>query len=69
MRATLDVLGEIGFREVTLWVLEGNDRARRFYERWRFEPDGSTKTDERFGFPISEIRYRRSLLSPLPDHR
>jgi GNAT superfamily N-acetyltransferase len=42
----------------TLWTLEDNARARRFYERcgWRF--DGATKDDDRETFVLREVRYR-----------
>jgi ribosomal protein S18 acetylase RimI-like enzyme len=61
MDATLVQLAEQGFDEVTLWVLEGNERAIRFYERAGFSPDGSTKVDDSRGFPLHEVRYRRAL--------
>jgi GNAT superfamily N-acetyltransferase len=45
----------------TLWVLKGNDRACRFYERSGWSPDGATKTEERWGVPSPELRYRKQL--------
>ncbi|MCJ1676670.1 GNAT family N-acetyltransferase [Streptomyces sp. APSN-46.1] len=42
-----------------LWVLEGNERARRFYERAGFGPDGATSADEVAGVPVPEVRYHR----------
>lgn len=42
-----------------LWVLEPNMRARRFYEREGWSPDGGQKLHQRSG--VMEIRYRRSL--------
>jgi RimJ/RimL family protein N-acetyltransferase len=49
-----------GYGCITLWVLEGNARARRFYERAGFAPDGASH-----GLPdlggVTEIRYRRAL--------
>ncbi len=53
-------LRDTGYREATLWVLDTNRRARAFYERTGWTPDGATKQEE-FGLPITEIRYRRSL--------
>lgn len=35
-RELLKRLGELGIRSVFLWVLDGNDRAARFYERLGF---------------------------------
>lgn len=40
-----------------LWVAERNPRARRFYERNGFRPDGAHVVDEDLG--ISEVRYVR----------
>ena len=54
-------LAGLGYTDVTLWVLDGNTRARRFYERAGWAPDGAAKTDQSWGFPIPEVRYRRSL--------
>ncbi|MEV0397348.1 GNAT family N-acetyltransferase [Polymorphospora rubra] len=59
MAAGLRRLEEVGYHEVTLWVLETNWRARRFYEAGGWRVDGSTKTDCSRGFPLAEIRYRR----------
>lgn len=38
---------ECGFNEVMLWVLKGNDRAIKFYERMGMTFDGKTKTEMR----------------------
>ena len=61
MEAALDALRELGFREATLWVLDDNPRARRFYERTGWATDGAEKPDEFFGVAIREVRYRRRL--------
>ena len=49
-----------GYSAVTLWVLRDNQRARRFYERAGFAPDGATNELTRLGGVI-ELRYRRTL--------
>jgi len=49
------------FSHATLWVLDSNARARRFYERNGWEPDGATKTDDRDGFVLDEVRYHIDL--------
>ncbi|MBA3307848.1 MAG: GNAT family N-acetyltransferase [Chloroflexi bacterium] len=54
-------LTEQGFEEATLWVLDSNARARRFYEAAGWHFDGSTKEDERPGGVLHEVRYRRPL--------
>lgn len=48
----------IGKEPATLWVLEGNDRARAFYRRHGFREDG-TRVDEPF-FGVPEIRMVRT---------
>jgi ribosomal protein S18 acetylase RimI-like enzyme len=52
--------GAAGYQSITLWVLRDNERARRFYERAGFAPDGATNVLTGLG-DILEIRYRRSL--------
>jgi GNAT superfamily N-acetyltransferase len=47
-----------GFEEATLWVLENNPRARRFYEAAGWTLDGATKAGVLLGTPVSEVRYR-----------
>lgn len=51
----------VGYRALTLWVLTSNDRARRFYERVGFAPDGESKVETRAGYSLAELRYRRDL--------
>jgi len=45
-----------GYTHVSLWVLEENMNARRFYERKGFMHDG-TKKAIRIGIELIEIRY------------
>lgn len=54
----LGVLAEAGRDDVTLWVLEANDRARQFYATFGFGHDGTRKLRD-FGEPVPELRYRR----------
>jgi ribosomal protein S18 acetylase RimI-like enzyme len=58
MEHALEVLTAAGRDDITLWVLEANDRARRFYETFGFAPDGKRMLRE-FGVPVPEVRYRR----------
>jgi ribosomal protein S18 acetylase RimI-like enzyme len=51
------------FREASLWVLATNARARRFYDAAGWSPDGGEKVDQSLGFPLAEVRYRRSLVA------
>ncbi len=52
-----------GYREATLWVLEANPRARRFYESFGWTADGAEKSFERLGVSAPELRYRKTLVS------
>ncbi len=49
-----------GCRRAVLWVLADNARARRFYERAGFAPDGGTNILTGLG-GVTEVRYSRSL--------
>ena len=44
-----------------LWVLEDNPRARGFYERGGWVPDGVRKAEERLGVRAPEVRYRKDF--------
>jgi GNAT superfamily N-acetyltransferase len=63
MDATLARMAKAGFVQVTLWVLDSNVRARRFYEAGGWSADEGQKLDESRGFPITQVRYRRSFWS------
>ena len=52
------------YAEATLWVLEDNPRARRFYESAGWHPDGGRQTVERLGVSPPEVRYRKRLHPP-----
>jgi hypothetical protein len=47
-----------GYREVTLWVLDTDERARRFYEAGGWRTDGTSRTDESRGSAVVAVRYR-----------
>ncbi|MFF0749210.1 GNAT family N-acetyltransferase [Streptomyces sp. NPDC004267] len=55
--ATVAAMGAAGFREAALWVLEGNGRARAFYEAAGWLPDGMSAVEETGGLPLRELRY------------
>jgi GNAT superfamily N-acetyltransferase len=50
-----------GFHVAILWVLATNHRARRFYERFGWAPDGATKNVTRADHVRHEVRYRGTL--------
>jgi GNAT superfamily N-acetyltransferase len=52
-----------GFGSSTLWVLEGNDRARSFYEHRGFKlEDHPPRAFRDAEFVRSQLRYRRGLI-------
>ena len=52
-------LATTGRRDLALWVLEGNDRARRFYEREGWYHDDGMKPFGDSG--LYEVRYRKQV--------
>jgi GNAT superfamily N-acetyltransferase len=60
MGSALAALNEAGHPRVVLWVLADNARARRFYERAGFTPDGVTNILTGLG-GVLELRYARDL--------
>jgi GNAT superfamily N-acetyltransferase len=64
MDAGLRRLAEAGFHEVTLWVLETNGPARRFYETRGWRADGASKRNDSRGVPLVEVRYRYRRTEP-----
>ena len=59
MDATVAALKAAGRSPVRLWVLDANDRARRFYERYGFAADGATG---RHTIPDGEVPTLRFTL-------
>lgn len=49
------------FTYMTLWVLADNHRARRFYDRAGYAPDGAAQSDTYDGVVLDELRCRRDL--------
>jgi GNAT superfamily N-acetyltransferase len=66
MLDAVPALAARGSRAV-LWVLEGNARARRFYERGGWAADGTTRTEAIGGEPVAQLRYGRSLTAASPQ--
>jgi GNAT superfamily N-acetyltransferase len=61
MASAVAELVRLGYASAILWVLDTNDRARRFYALAGWEEDGASKTEGGRGFDITELRYRRTL--------
>jgi ribosomal protein S18 acetylase RimI-like enzyme len=57
----LEQLREIGGDRAVLWVLEENERARRFYDRGGWKPDGATRVEGVGGEPVPQLRYSLQL--------
>jgi ribosomal protein S18 acetylase RimI-like enzyme len=63
MSAALVALGAAHFATATLWVLSTNARARRFYERRGWRPDGTSKLHDWGAFVATDLRYGIDLAS------
>lgn len=60
LEKAVDHLAFLGYRELTLWVLEKNWRARRFYEARGFERSSGLKEFD-LGIVVRAVRYRREI--------
>jgi ribosomal protein S18 acetylase RimI-like enzyme len=61
LEAVEDALRAQSYEEATLWVLEDNPRARRFYERQGWTLDGARELFELWDVSPPELRYRKRL--------
>ena len=58
----LDEAAEREHSAMTLWVMSGNGRARRFYQHLGFAADGAARTNTQLiGSPFDEVRYRKAI--------
>jgi peptidase E/GNAT superfamily N-acetyltransferase len=57
----LDRLRAMGYHECVLWTEERNERPRRIYAESGWILDGTTRTRDFHGFPITELRHRYRL--------
>jgi ribosomal protein S18 acetylase RimI-like enzyme len=57
----LSGLAEPGTERAVLWVLAGNERARRFYERGGWTADGASRDSPIGPELVPQLRYSRSL--------
>ena len=58
---TIAAFRDLGYATATLWVLAGNDAARRFYRQAGWLPDGSVRDLRLDGAVVAEARYARRL--------
>lgn len=61
MSTALARLAASGYTQATLWVLDTNCRARRFYERCGWTQDGAARYNDSFGIPLADVRYRKRI--------
>ena len=61
LERAVDGLRDAGFARATLWVLRENARARRFYEKAGWTPDGAAHAEPREDFVMDEVRYAIDL--------
>ena len=61
LTASRDQLHRHGLVEAALWVVDGNARARRFYERHGWTFDGTRRTEHFANQPVDELRYRTTI--------
>ncbi|MGN6663013.1 MAG: GNAT family N-acetyltransferase [Solirubrobacterales bacterium] len=61
MREARRCLRERGHTEGTLWVLEGNEPAERFYRSEGWERDGAEREEDPYGPLVTVRRFRRHL--------
>ena len=57
LRYALGKLKENGFRNICLWVMKGNIRARKFYEKNGFQISGKEREIEIAECRVSEVEY------------
>lgn len=58
MRAAFEEATKRSWGALTLWVVDRNAGARAFYEKHGFRFDGTTRVEDRLGFPATVLRYR-----------
>lgn len=58
MERVMDDLRDQGVTTAQLWVLAENERARRFYERLGWRPDGERNRDDYGGVSLEALRYK-----------
>ena len=62
MEASLATLSEMNCSTVKVWVLDTNQRAISFYQKFGFSADGVQKVEARGGVELREIRYSLSMV-------
>lgn len=60
---SVSLLASKGYDSITLWVLEENLHARKFYERAGFGYDGTSKNIKLDDKYMNKFRYIKQLIS------
>jgi ribosomal protein S18 acetylase RimI-like enzyme len=66
LRQVTQALVAMGYTEAVLWVEPDNERARALYESEGWVADGGVSTEEILGVTVTDIRYRKPLVSSRP---
>ena len=61
LAAAVETLAGRGYRDILLWVLEENRRARTFYEKHGFRFSGTRMENDVGGKPLGELLYLRHI--------
>ncbi len=61
LSAAQQELAALGHTDASLWVVPGNERARRFYERNGWRATSDERTEDVLGVPVADLRYEREL--------
>jgi GNAT superfamily N-acetyltransferase len=61
LRDARERLSAKGFTRAQLWVMDGNERAQRFYRADGWRPDGRRQEEEVRGIRVTELCFRTSL--------
>lgn len=62
MQHLLQLLQHKGYLQVVLWVLKGNERAQRFYQKQGFVPAHLEKQRHKWALTLEEVQFSNSLI-------
>jgi ribosomal protein S18 acetylase RimI-like enzyme len=54
-------LRERRYKRAILWVVDTNEKTRKWYENRGWTIEGAAKIDQRDGFEVRELRYQIEL--------
>ncbi|HSW93002.1 MAG TPA: GNAT family N-acetyltransferase [Gammaproteobacteria bacterium] len=62
LKAAISELKKNGFNVTTLWVIENNQQAKKFYEAMGFKNSFEIKILQRDNYTLHEVKYVKDLL-------